>query len=60
MIYIATVEVGCSPFKYYIGKLVVMAYGQEYLKTGKRAKRVQAALNRATHIIPCSIYHEND
>ncbi|MGB2270726.1 MAG: glycosyltransferase family 4 protein [Candidatus Micropelagos thuwalensis] len=42
--------------KYYIGKLVVMAYGQEYLKTGKRAKRVQAALNRATHIIPCSQY----
>lgn len=42
--------------KHYSGKLVVMAYGQEYLKTGRRAKRVQAALDRATHIIPCSQY----
>lgn len=36
------------------GKLVVLAHGQEYFKTGRRGKRVQAALNRATHIISSS------
>jgi phosphatidylinositol alpha-1,6-mannosyltransferase len=36
------------------GKLVVLAHGQEYLKTGRRAKQVQAALNRATHIVSSS------
>lgn len=36
------------------GKLVVLAHGQEYLKTGRRANRVQAALNRATHIVSSS------
>ena len=36
------------------GKLVVLAHGQEYLKIGRRAKRVQAALNRATHIVSSS------
>lgn len=36
------------------GKLVVLAHGQEYLKTGRRAELVQAALNRATHIVSSS------
>lgn len=36
------------------GKLVVLAHGQEYLKTGGRARQVQAALNRATHIVSSS------
>lgn len=38
------------------GKLVVLAYGQEYLKSGRRARRVQKALNRATHLAVISHY----
>ena len=41
------------------GKLVVLAHGQEYLKTGRRANRVQAALNRATHIVSSSEFTLN-
>ena len=38
------------------GKLVVLAHGQEYLKSGRRAHRVQKALNRATHLVASSHY----
>ncbi len=36
------------------GTLAVLAHGQEYLKSGRRAKRVQKALNRASHIVASS------
>lgn len=38
------------------GKLVVLAHGQEYLKSGRSARRVQKALNRATHLVASSHY----
>lgn len=38
------------------GRLVVLAHGQEYLKTGRRARRVQKALDRATHLVASSAY----
>jgi phosphatidylinositol alpha-1,6-mannosyltransferase len=38
----------------HLGKLVVLAHGQEYIKTRRRAKLVQAALDRATHIVASS------
>ena len=38
------------------GVLVVLAHGQEYLKSGRRAMRVQKALNRATHLVASSRY----
>ena len=41
------------------GKLVVLAHGQEYLKSGRRARRVQKALNRATHLVASSQYTLN-
>jgi glycosyltransferase involved in cell wall biosynthesis len=42
-----------------LGRLLVLAHGQEYLKSGRRAKRVQKALNRATHIIASSNFTLN-
>jgi glycosyltransferase involved in cell wall biosynthesis len=41
------------------GTLAVLAHGQEYLKSGRRAKRVQKALNRASHIIASSAFTLN-
>ena len=38
------------------GALVVLAHGQEYLKSGRRAMRVQKALDRATHVVASSRY----
>lgn len=41
------------------GKLVVLAHGQEYLKSGRRARRVQKALDRVTHLVASSQYTLN-
>jgi len=37
-------------------RLIVLAHGQEYLKSGRRARRVQKALNRASHLLASSAY----
>ena len=41
------------------GTLAVLAHGQEYLKSGRRARRVQKALNRASHIVASSAFTLN-
>lgn len=41
------------------GRLLILAHGQEYLKSGRRAERVQEALNRATDIIASSNFTLN-
>ena len=38
------------------GKCIVLAYGQEYLKSGRQIARIQKSLDRATHLIAISDY----